>query len=232
MFLAACGGDGVETGGAGDVRTQDYVDAVAGSMLGNEPQFEPAQADCIGVAIVDLVGVDILTEADISPEELGDAENLSSLDVDLPDDAADRLGAALGDCDVTGAVKERLVDSFTREAGAVAAPDAATCLSDNLDDRAVTDAMARTFVDGQGEQHVNELAVSATVACPSVMTALLLAGMPSDLSPSSRACVSDFVEGNADLVEQSFISDSSNVREQLAEPLAAACPEVAATSGG
>ena len=50
--------------------------------------------------LVDVVGVDALTEAGISPDEFAAPDDLASLGVELPDDATAVLGDALGECDV------------------------------------------------------------------------------------------------------------------------------------
>ena len=237
LLLAACGGrdddaaDGDDGADPGDSRTDEYIGAVSAAMRENEVRLDPDQAACIAIAIVELVGVDTLTEADISPDELGDAADLSSLDLDMPGDAVDRLSTAVGECDIAGVIKEGLVDSFTREVSADVAPDGAACLSDNLNDGALTDAFARTLVDGQGRQHLQDPVASATAACPSVMTAVLIAQLPSAVPPSVEECVSDFVERNVGLVARSFASDSPDPQEELREPLVAACPEVPAPGG-
>jgi hypothetical protein len=48
----------------------------------------------MAAVILDVVDADTFTEANSSPEELADADNLSSLVVEVPDDATDRLGLA------------------------------------------------------------------------------------------------------------------------------------------
>lgn len=235
MLLAACGGDdaGSDDAGNGDGRSQEYVEAVVASMReDDETPLHPERVDCAAAAIVDVVGVDTLTDAGISPEELAEAGNLASLDVDLPDDAGDRLGNAFAECDL-GRIEEVLIDDFTSIWGTELSSEAAGCLRDNLDDRAVTDALASAFVDGSIEQmYMQGPLASAVAACPPVMTEVLLAQTPSDLPPAAEACVSDFVEGNADLVVQGLTSGSGDAGQELGDRLAAACPDVATAPSG
>jgi hypothetical protein len=232
MLLGACGGDDDDGGGATSDEGAAYVDAIAASMREDEEvPLGAERADCAATAIVDVVGVDTLRDADITPEELGDAENLESLDVEVPDDVTDRLGAAFEECGFAGTIKDVLVDSFGSELGSELPADAAACLRDNLDDQAVTDALAATFVDGS-QEHMQEPLFSAVAACPSVATEALLAQAPADLSPAAEACVSEFVEANPDLVARSFGSGDSSAGQELGVQLAGACPEVAAAFGG
>jgi hypothetical protein len=190
-----------------------------------------AEAHCMAAAIVDVVGIDVLIGAGISPQELGDADNLAELDVDLANDAASRLAASFHECDLADGLDDALVRGFASDTGAELPPDAAVCLYDNLDEGAVTDAVARRFVDGSDE-HVREPLVSAVGACPSVMTAVLLAEIPADLPPSVQMCIGGFVEGHADLVARSLTSDAPDAGRELGAPLLAACPELTAALGG
>jgi hypothetical protein len=117
----------------------------------DETPLHPERVECAAAAIVDLVGVDTLTDADISADELAEAENLESLDVNLPDDAADRLGNALAECNLGGSIEDLAVDGFTSNWETGLSSAAAACLRDNFDDRAATDALARTFVDDSSD---------------------------------------------------------------------------------
>jgi hypothetical protein len=177
-----------------------------------------------------VVGVDALQDAGISPAELGEADNLQSLDVDVPDDVADRLGAAFGECDLAGTIEDVLVNGFTSGFGSEMPEDATACLRDNLDDETLTDALAATFVDGSDE-HIEEPLLSAVAACPPVATAALLARAPVDLSPVAEACLTEFVESNPELVARSFASGDTQAGQELGARLASACPEVAAALG-
>lgn len=230
ILLGACGGDdddGSASGGQGD----EYVDAVAASMSEDEETpLDAERANCAATAIVDVVGVDTLTDADISPDELGEADSLRSLDVELPDDVNERLGEALGQCDLAAELEGVMVASFSDEFGSELPEEAAACLRDNMDDQALVDAMAAAFVDGSGEQ-VQEALTPAIGQCPSVATAVLLAQAPTDLSPAAEACLTEFVEANPDLVARSFGSRDASAGQEMGVGLAAACPEVAAALG-
>jgi hypothetical protein len=234
VLLGACGGDD-DDGGSATSATSDegeaYVDAIATSMREDgEVPLDAERADCAATAIVDVVGVDTLRDAGISPEELGDADSLQSLDVEVPDDVTERLGAAFDECGFAGTIKDALVDSFTSEFGSELSAEASACLRDNLSDEAVTDALAATFVDGSNE-HVQEPLLAAVAACPPVATEALLAEAPTDLPPAAEACVSEFVESNPDLVARSFGSGDAAAGQELGVQLAGACPEVAAALG-
>lgn len=229
MLLAACGDD--DGGGTSGGRA-DYVDAVTTSLReDDETPLGAAQTICMSTAIVDVVGVDTLREAGVSPDELGDADDLTSLDIELPGDAPDRLGAAFGECGLAGPIKDLLVDNLTEDFPELP-PEAATCLADNLDDRDMTDGLAARLID-DSEDHLEEPVLTAMEACPSVTTAIFLATAPAalDLSPPAEACLREFVEDNPDLMARSLRNldpeDLEGGRE-LNSRLAAACPEATA----
>jgi hypothetical protein len=225
VLLAACGDD---DDGESDAEGEAYVEAVVGSMRDDDeaPPLDEAQQTCVATAIVDVVGVDALQAADITPAEFGDADELASLDIELREDATSRLGAALGECDIAGPAEDLLIDAFTVEFGAALPPDGAACLAENLDDRALADDLAAFFVDRSDDVFQGPL-LEAVGACPSVATAVLLAEAPTDLSPEAEACVTAFIEGNRELVAESFAAGSAGLGEQIA----LACPEAFAGAG-
>jgi hypothetical protein len=55
---------------------------------------------------------------------------------------------------------------------------------------------------------------------------------PTDLRPAAEACLTAFVEDNADLVVQGLTSGSGDAGQALGERMAAACPEVGAVPSG
>jgi len=237
-LLGAWGGDddaggsaSSASGGQAEGQAGEYADAVSASMReDDEAPLDAERADCAAAAIVDVIGVDALTEAGVSPDEFGSADDLTSLGIELPDDVTDRLGESLRECDLAGPLEDVMVDGFAGEFGTELPAEAAECLRDNVDDGALMDAAAATFVDGSNE-HLREPLASAIGACPPVATAVLLAQAPVALSPAAEACLTEFVEANPDLVAQSFGSGDAGAGQQLGVRLAAACPEVAAALG-
>jgi hypothetical protein len=233
LLLGACGDDDDPASGAaatdetGAGFTEEYVEAVVGSWnVTGELPLEGTQMTCFATAVVDVVGVDALTWAGISPGEFAAADNYGSLDVELPDDATDRLSDALGECDVVEPLEGMLIASFPDEFGVELPPDAAACLVDRLDDQAVADGWAATFIDGSTGA-IQALVSSSVGACPAVATSVLIAQAPSELTPEAQACVGAFVQGNPELVMESFASGDgeSAATQELGRQMAAACPE-------
>jgi hypothetical protein len=234
LLLGACGDDDDSASGAaandetGAGFTEAYVEAVVGSWneTGEGPPLDETQTTCFATAVVDVVGVDALTWAGIPPDEFAAADNYGSLDVELPDDATDRLSDALGECDVVEPLEGMLVASFPDEFGVELPPDAAVCLVDRLDDQAVADGWAATFIDGSTEA-IQTLVSSSVGACPAVASSVLIAQAPSELTPEAQACVGAFVQGNPQLVMESFASadGESAATQELGRQMAAACPE-------
>jgi hypothetical protein len=234
LLLGACGDDDDEAtpatpaedahGGDADA----YVEAVIASWneTGVGLPLDETQATCVVTGIVDVVGVAALTEAGISPDEFAAADNYASLSVELPDDATADLGAALGECDVVETLEGMLIAAFPDEFGVELPPDAVTCLVDDLDDQAVVDGWAATFIEGSNER-LQALVSSSVGACPAVATAVLIARAPTELSPDAEACVGAFVHGNPELVMEAFASKESaaTATRELGEQMAATCPE-------
>jgi hypothetical protein len=235
LLFAACGcddDDGADDDGGGSRAA--YVEALTTYIRQNrELPFEANQAECMATAVIDVIGADALADAGISPEELVVAEPMALRNVDLPDDAADRLGTGLLDCDLVTPFRDLLIESPVAAVGTELPPEAATCLADNLDDRAVTAGIARTFFDGS-QEHIEQPLFAAIAACPSVMTTMMLADAPSAMSPEAEACLARFVEDNPDLMAQVVTPppETDSQAREMEAALAAACPEAAAALGG
>lgn len=234
LLLGACGDDddpaqdAPENDQSGGGFGEAYVAAVVGSWneTGDGPPLDETQVTCFATAIVDVVGVDALAWAGISPDEFAAADNYQSLGVELPADATGRLSDALRECDVVEPLEGVLIASFPDEFGVELPPDAVECLVDHLDDQAVADGWAATFIDGS-TAGIQTLVSSSVGACPAVATAVLIAQAPAELTPDAQACVGAFVRGNPELVMESFASDDGRVAatQELGRQMAAACPD-------
>ncbi len=234
LVLGACGDDDDAARGAaagddgGGGYAEAYVEAFVSSWneTGEGPPLDETQEICLATAIVDVVGVGALTWAGISPDELAAADDYESLGVDIPDNATGRLGDALRECDVVEPLEGVLIASFPNEFGVELPPNAVACLADHLDDQAVADGWAATFIDGSTE-HIQALVSSSVGACPAAATALLIARAPTELTPEAEACIGAFVEDNRELVMESFASGDgeSAAIQELGVQMAAACPE-------
>jgi hypothetical protein len=236
LLLIACGGDDNDDEGGSDTTESEttesgggddnaYVEALAASM--NEEQDDitlgEEDANCVASSIVDLVGVDALEEADISPEEFAAAESFSDVDVELPEDAAAQLGQSMGECDVAGAMRPVVVEQFAAEAGAELPAEATACLEENIDNQAAADALAAAFIDGS-QEGIETMVTDALLACPDVSTALILSEAGTEPTPEAQACVRSFVEGHPDLARAAFVERDQAAAEDLGVQLAGACP--------
>lgn len=232
LLLGACADEGedslstTEEDGGGE--SEEYVDAVAASLREDEegPTLDEEQAACLATGMVDVIGVDALREAGISPQELADAESFTDLDVEVADDATERMTDTFVDCELVELLEGVMTDSFVEEFGADVTPDATACLADGMDDQAVAEAFAAGFVEGSEEQ-IAALVGSSVGACPEVASLIILSEAPGELSPEGEACVRDFVEANPELVSEAFASaeGDSTETQRLGVQLATACPE-------
>jgi hypothetical protein len=142
VMLAACGGDddGGNDGAASEAE-RPYVDAIVEDVTQSEEfAATPEEAGCFGLRIVRLFGAEELEDRGITPEEYAEAESLSDLDLDVPEDAADQVSAALTDCydDLSGVVGEGLAAQVGADA---------QCLTENLDEAELADALAGRFIE-------------------------------------------------------------------------------------
>jgi hypothetical protein len=130
VLLASCGSDGSgeSTEGTDTTTTMpattttvdaelrdEYLDALVDAGLGASSR---AGDRCIGEALLDVVGVSRLQEAEIDPDDFADAEHLEELDITLEDEELTSLGEGLGACmrDEVGPMLEQMMAvEFTDE---------------------------------------------------------------------------------------------------------------------
>ncbi|MGK2948412.1 MAG: hypothetical protein ACSLFP_07550 [Acidimicrobiales bacterium] len=143
---AGCGG--ADGSGASDPR-EAYVAAVASAFTSGNggPAVADDVAECVGAAMVDLVGASALTSRGVSAQDLADATDLRSLGVPLPDDAEQALAAALGDCGLAGALVGPVAEQIAVDLDLTLTDDQARCVVATVDPRAFEVALAATFVD-------------------------------------------------------------------------------------
>jgi hypothetical protein len=229
LVLVACGGDnGGEGGGGRDAIAAEgeagrYIDALADEVARpGEVPIDDELAECTAIALVNLIGVDVLIEAGISPKEFFDAGTLSALDLEVTIDAA-RLGEALSECNVAAQTTKAMAPGFV-ELGTELPPEARACLEDNvgLQEAAITDAMARFFIDGSTEG-ARAVMIHALVACPAVPTAVIISQTPPEETPETEACLLDFIRDNPDANVAFFDQDAAALR-QIGTQLRTACP--------
>jgi hypothetical protein len=241
VLLAACGGsdDGDETGqesaSSGDdsgssADADEYIGPLAASIPEGDEGLpvNEEQATCMATALVNVVGVDALKDAGVSPAEFVETDDFASLGVELPPDATAQLGADLGQCDITEELEGLLISPFADEFGAELPPEGAACLAENMDDQAVADGFAEALLEGTDTSFQATLG-SAIGACPTVASTVFISQAPVELSPEAQACVSGFITANPEMVAAVFTSggEDQTAVQQLGSQLGTACPEYA-----
>jgi hypothetical protein len=230
LLTGACndddGGDGASSSSSGS-DAESYIEALADTMKDDQAGLglDDEAATCVATAVVDTFDAAKLKEADITPKEFAETEDVTSLDIEVPADAATGLGEDLKACDVAGDVEGALTTGFMADSGDGFSPGAESCLTDNIDDDELIDAVALTFV-GDSATAFEDLVGPAFAACPDAMTEILVASAGQEISAEAKDCVANFVESNTEAVANSFVSGD----QQLSQDLAAACP--AAAGGG
>jgi hypothetical protein len=195
-MLAACrdddaggdgtGGDGSADGANASEAERPYVDAFVEDITeeGEEFTASEAEAECFGLRIVRVVGADELQDQGVTPTEYVDAGSLDDLGVDVPDDAAAQVSAALTDCfdDLTGVFGQGLA-----EAG-----EGAECLAESLDETRLADALADSFVGGGDADEAIAQAIFAGLSPACAEQLLVRAGVESgDITEDAAACMTD-----------------------------------------
>src|SRR5262245_34527261 len=119
LLVGACGDDDPAQGAAANEESGGgFADAYGravvgpGNETGEGPPLDEPQVTCFATAIVDVVGVDALAWAGISPDEFAAADDYESLGIELPDDATARLSDGLRECDVVEPLEGVLIASF------------------------------------------------------------------------------------------------------------------------
>src|SRR6266508_2452137 len=208
---AGCGGD--DDDAKDDADATPYVDALAESMSSSDQglALEQQAASCFAEVIVDAVGVDKLKDADVSAKDLAKTGSLSELDVEIPDNAKDKISKGLKDCGALDKLKEASLSGFTQGLP----EDAVACLGDNLDDDTLADASAAAFVGGESDQ-MQDVIRTAVGRCPAVAAEVLMSGAGANASEEDKACVRTFIETNADAVSAAFESGDEALGDDLA----------------
>lgn len=209
LAIAGC------TVGQSDAETRAiYVDAAASAFTSGEggPPLPDDVAGCVGEAIVDVPGSEALRDAGVDGQDLADAADLRSLDVDLPDDAVDRLAEGLAACDLAAAIERPLLDAFAAESGAPLPDAAADCVVEAADDRAVEHGLAETFVDRSVGTPGFDALLLGLAGCPEASAELLVNGFEHQLGePLDEAaidCIEAHVRRAPDVVAEAFTAGS------------------------
>ncbi|HEY8544446.1 MAG TPA: hypothetical protein VIL36_05350 [Acidimicrobiales bacterium] len=153
LILGACGGDddgafrpstedggSTDDGGGDDGLRIEYVEAIAASVTGQDSPFADladSEAECLGAAYVDAIGVDEL-EAKVTPQEIRDQPESDHRDwgITITDEQGTDIYRALIDCSpaaeeaiVTG-LASGFTEGFTGEMGDDAFEVDEACLAD------------------------------------------------------------------------------------------------------
>lgn len=118
-------------GDAGDADRQAYVDALSASFgEGSEDLFEDGQIECLSEGFVDVLGVDNIKEAGLSPEDLADTDGSDFPDeLGVDEDKANAMFDVYEDCEVD--FSSIFKELFGGLSGGLSAEDEA-CIDDLL----------------------------------------------------------------------------------------------------
>lgn len=170
VAVAMVGGTaGCRSGGdPGSTDPRDaYVAAAASAFTSGNggPALASDVAECVGAALVDVVGAPELTSRGVSAQELADAPDLRSLDVPLPDGAEQTLAGDLGDCELAEALVGPVAEQIATDVDLALGEEEARCVTDSVDPGAFEGALAATFVDRARGQAAFEQVLTAVRAC-------------------------------------------------------------------
>jgi hypothetical protein len=245
MLLGACSDSDNE--GDGDAKSDNgsdadaYIEASAEKLQTNTEGLglDEETATCFAAAGVNTVGVEAFKDADVSPEDLANADSIGSLDIEIPDGAVEDLAAALEDCNLAKAFSSALIQGMVAASGSEVSDDAVACMGDHIDEADFANAAALSTLSkstDEGDAAMGEVFGVAFAACPDVMTEILVAGFSSasqtEMSDATKQCLAAYVEANPEAVAQAFSGTEAEGEDALGEGLVAACPEAMAGVGG
>lgn len=147
------GGVTTTTDGEPSSDPQDYIDALVANFEGDagEEVFEPGQVECLAERFVDVVGIDELQAAGVSPDEFAEGDGSEfPPELGVDEDKANELYDQFAACEID--LRELLTKLFTSEGNEITAEQQA-CL-----DKVFTDENLRaSFVaDFLGEDLEND----------------------------------------------------------------------------
>ena len=141
MLLGACSdsdneGDGEATSDSGGGDADAYIEASAEKLQTNTEGLglDEETATCFAAAGVNTVGVENFKDADISPEDLANADSIGSLDIEIPDGATEDLAAALEECDLAEAFSSALIQGMVAASGSEVSDDSVACMGEHIDE--------------------------------------------------------------------------------------------------
>jgi hypothetical protein len=235
--FAACGDDDSSSGKDDDKDTDattttadedaaadgnDYVAALSAKLQDEDDGLglDEAGATCLASAVVDVTGADALSSAGVSPDDFAEAEDLISLGIQPPVDAAATLTAAFEACNVVDQVKAGFAAFLDPD-------DPGTCVPDALDGQTLLTTVAQAFVDeSTGGAQLDGLMTDALASCPADLTDLviLLFSTSPDTPPSEdeHACVEGVVNQDPRAVAEAVIVGDGD--DDITTQMSAACP--------
>ncbi len=162
VVLTACGGG----------QERAYADAIAASAQQGDTPFSPTadEAQCIGDAYVEVLGVARFEEAGVTPEDIRNETDpvQNPRELGIGEAEAGELFDQVNECTD---VRELVLQGLSRDSQL--SPEARTCLSDAIDD----DLLRRLFVarvtrggEGlQGNEQLSRELITAISACVDVL---------------------------------------------------------------
>lgn len=136
VVLAGCGGDD----GPG---TNPFSEALAESFRSDATNpFTDDQIDCLAVEFVaDVGGPSRFEDAGITPDDVRASVDLNQLGLDLTAEDGRAFAESIGQCGIS------IVEVFLSEAGPTLDDEAKACVEANIDEDALNDYFAATFVE-------------------------------------------------------------------------------------
>ena len=147
LALSACGDDD-DDGGDVSEEEQPYVDAFVESAANadeDDLQLSSTQAECFGARFVDIVGVDRLEEAGVTPGDFGDESDFDFSAIGLTEDEGGEIYDAFGECDVD--IREEFITSLG--ADEELSEEDRDCVAEAFDDDLLRRILVTTFVEGE-----------------------------------------------------------------------------------
>lgn len=134
------------TGGGETGDRQAYLDAFAKGFQeeGDEQFFSAGQVDCLGEGFLDVIGVDTLVDAGVTPEEFGEGDGFSE-ELGLDEDQANDLYDQFEGCGID--LKEIFVDTFTSFSPQPLGDEELACIDDVLTDERIRDSFVSDLLE-------------------------------------------------------------------------------------
>lgn len=151
LAVAAAGCGGGDDEGSSSAEGKAYSDAIVAAFAedGESNPIPEEEARCAADRIVEILGVERLSDAGVTPEEIADSESVRDVVPDLSEEEASEIADTIFDCIDVGAVFAQGMAEAAAADGITLAGDKIECLGRNFaENQQLREAFVQSILGG------------------------------------------------------------------------------------